>query len=308
MSTPRIIQRMLAKVIAGIMYKPFGSIRPSRKTVFERESRTENMDLEKIYSEFPIETFSITSADGVMIPAEYHETENARGIAILAHGYGQNRYVLTPQAKIFHDLGYSTIMFDQRHFGESKAPCSTFGVKEADDLIALVRYARDRFGSNVRIIVLGVSMGAMSVMHAIGKCNLIDAAIQDCGPESMDMILDPFYAALSKEPNPYFRNEVSRISARLGASLEENKPIEGVRKSSVPLLSIQGEADSLVSPQHAIDITAASGNPLSRIRMFPGREHAYSIQDYDEYSSEINRFLTDVFSDQYNKFKEKKRA
>ena len=37
MSTPRIIQRMLAKVIAGIMYKPFGSIRPSRKTVFERD-------------------------------------------------------------------------------------------------------------------------------------------------------------------------------------------------------------------------------------------------------------------------------
>jgi hypothetical protein len=42
--------------------------------------------------------------------------------------------------------------------------------------------------------------------------------------------------------------------------------------------------------------------------MFPGREHAYSIQDYDEYSSEINRFLTDVFSDQHNIVKEKKRA
>ena len=308
MRLPRMIQKMLAKVIAGTMYRPFGSIRPSRRTVFERESRTENMDLEKIYSEFPIETFSIASADDVMIPAEYHETENARGIAILAHGYGQNRYVLTPQARIFRDLGYSTIMFDQRHFGESKAPCSTFGVKEADDLIALTRYAKERFGSDVRIVVLGVSMGAMSVMHAIGKCDLIDAAIQDCGPESLDMILDPFYAALSKEPNPYFRSEVSRISARLGASLEENKPIEGVRKSSVPLLSIQGEADSLVSPQHAIDITAASGNPLSRIRMFPGREHAYSIQDYDEYSSEINRFLTDVFSDQHNSVKEKKRV
>lgn len=308
MSTPRIIQKMLAKVIARIMYKPFGFIRPSRKTVFERESRTENMDLEKIYSEFPIETFSILSADGVMIPAEYHETENARGIAILAHGYGQNRYVLTPQAKIFRDLGYSTIMFDQRHFGESKAPYSTFGVKEADDLVALVRYARDRFGSDVRLIVLGVSMGAMSVMHAIGKCDLIDAAIQDCGPESMDMILDPFYAALSKEPNPYFRSEVSKISAHLGAPLEENRPIEGVRKSNVPLLTIQGEEDSLVSPQHARDITAAAGNPLSRIKMFPGREHAYSIQDYDEYSSEISRFLTDVFSNQSDNNVTEKRA
>ena len=203
--------------------------------------------------------------------------------------------MLTPQARLFRELGYSTIMFDQRHFGESKAPCSTFGIKEADDLIALVKYAKDRFGSDVRIVVLGVSMGAMSVMHAIGKCGLIDAAIQDCGPERLDLILEPFYAALSKEPNPYFRSAVSKISARLGAPLEENNPIEGVRKSNVPLLSLQGEADSLVRPQHAIDITEAARNPLSRLRLFPGREHAYSIQDYEEYKEAIDRFLNDVF-------------
>ncbi len=297
MSTPRFVQKILAKVIAKVMYEPSGSNRPSRKTVFERESRTENMDLEKLYSAFPIERFTLKAFDGVEIPAEYHEVENARGIAILAHGFGQNRYVLTPQAIIFHDLGYSTIMFDQRHFGESKAPCSTFGLREADDLITLVRYARNRFGKDVRIVVLGVSMGAMSVMHAIGKCNEIDAAIQDCGPESMEMILDPFVAALSMDPNPYLRQEVSKRSAHFNAPMEENNPIEGVRKSNIPLLTISGEADSLVSVQHAHDIMAAARNPLSRMKLFPGREHAYSIQDYEGYRQTVREFLDDVFSE-----------
>ena len=297
MSTPRIIQKLLAKALAKMMYEPSGATRPSRKTVFTRESKSENMDLEKIYSEFSTELFSIKAIDGVEIPAEYHEVENARGIAILAHGFGQNRYVLTPQALIFHELGYSTIMFDQRHFGASKAPCSTFGVREADDLISLVQYARKRFGNDVRIVVLGVSMGAMSVMHAIGKCGDIDAAIEDCGPETMEMILDPFAAAISKDPNPYLRPEVSRKSAQYGVPMEENNPIEGVRKSDVPLLIIHGEGDSLVSTRHAHDIIAAARNPLSRMKLFPGREHAYSIQDFEVYKQTVESFLNDVFPD-----------
>jgi len=144
---------------------------------------------------------------------------------------------------------------------------------------------------------LGVSMGAMAVMHAIGKSDEIDAAIEDCGPTDMERILDPFSAALFKTPNPYLYDAVSEISAKCGAPMKENRPIEGVAKSSVPLLIITGEADTLVSVQHAEDIMAAAKNPLSRLKTFPGREHAYSIQDYDIYRQCIQDFLNDVFGE-----------
>ena len=291
-----LIQKAVARLLWEAIYKPFGPIRPSRKTVMEGESRTQGMDLEAVYAAFQTETFSVEN-DGIVIPAEYHPVPDAKGIAILAHGYGKNRYVLTPQAKLFHDLGYSTIMFDQRHFGISKAPNSTFSVKEAGDLLALVRWARDRFGEQTRIVVLGVSMGAMTVMHAIGQSTDIDAAVEDCGPADMERIIEPLSQGLNLGGNPYLKEAASRVSRRYGVPMEKNRPVDDVVKSDTPLLIIHGEADSLVSVQHARDILAAARNPLSRMKLFPGREHAYSIQDYDLYGACLKEFLADVFGE-----------
>ena len=294
MKTPGFVQKTLAKIAANMMYKPSGFARPSRKTVMTRESKSQGMDLEAVYSEFETEPFTLAN-DGIEIPAEYHPVPDARGVAILAHGFGQNRYVITPQARLFHDMGYSTVIFDQRHFGVSKAPCCTFSVKETDDLIALIHWVKDRCGADTRIVVLGVSMGAMTVMHAMARTDEIDAAIEDCGPATMERILEPFAQAFFKEPNPYLRGVISETSAKYGAPMEENRPIDDVAKSSIPLLVIHGEADSLVTVQHAKDIMAVAKNPLSRLRTFPGREHAYSIQDYELYRCILREFLDDVF-------------
>jgi pimeloyl-ACP methyl ester carboxylesterase len=294
MKTPRFVQKGLARMLAKMMYQPSGAAHPSRKTVMRRLSKSMGMDLEQIYSEFHTDPFTIVN-DGVEIPAEYHPVPEAKGVAILAHGFGQNRYALTPQAKIFHNMGYSTVMFDQRHFGVSKAPCCTFSVKEAGDLLALVHYIRKRCGADTRIVVLGVSMGAMAVMHAIGQSDEIDAAVEDCGPTDMERILEPFSMSISKEPNPYLRAIVSEISAKFGAPMEENRPVDGVARSNTPLLILQGEADSLVSVQHAKDIMEVTRNPLSRMKTFRGREHAYSIQDYDIYGQCLKEFLNDIF-------------
>lgn len=296
MKTPGFVKKTAARILANMMYKPSGASRPSRKTVITRESKSQAMDLEAVYSEFETEPFTLAN-DGIEIPAEYHSVPEAKGVAILAHGFGQNRYAVIPQAKLFHDLGYSTVIFDQRHFGASKAPCCTFSVKEADDLIALIHWVKDRFGRDTRIVVLGVSMGAMTVMHAMGRTDEIDAVIEDCGPATMERILEPFSQAISKEPNPYLRGAVSKTSAKYGAPMEENRPIDAVAKSDIPLLIIHSEADSLVSLQHAKDIMAAAKNPLSRMRTFPGREHAYSIQDYEMYGKCLKDFLDDVFDE-----------
>ncbi len=296
MKTPGFVQKTLARMIANMMYKPSGFVHPSRRTVMTRESKSQGVDLEAVYSGFETEAFTLAN-DGIEIPAEYHPVPDARGVAILAHGFGQNRYVLTPQAKLFHDLGYSTVMFDQRHFGVSKAPCCTFSVKEADDLIALIHWIKVRCGADTRIVVLGVSMGAMTVMHAMARTDKINAAIEDCGPATMERILEPFTQTISKEPNPYLRGIIRETSAKYGAPMEENRPIDDVARSKIPLLVIHGEADSLVSVQHAKDILAVAKNPLSRMRTFPGREHAYSIQDYETYGQCLKDFLNDVFDE-----------
>ena len=79
--------------------------------------------------------------------------------------------------------------------------------------------------------------------------------------------------------------------------MKDNRPIADVAKSNTPILVLHGEADSLVSLQHARDIIAAANNPISSMRSFPGREHAYSILDYEIYRETVAQFLHDVFGD-----------
>ena len=81
MKTPRFVQKALAKMVANMMYKPSGIARPSRKTVMTRESKSQGMDLEAVYSEFETEVFTLAN-DGIEIPAEYHPVPDAKGVAI----------------------------------------------------------------------------------------------------------------------------------------------------------------------------------------------------------------------------------
>ncbi len=289
----RIADFLLANLMAEMFFKPSLFNQPSKKTVIEKSLKNMGFSIDA-YLGWETEHFTVKSGD-VEIPAEYHPLENHKGIAIMSHGYGQNRYILIPQAEILRKEGYSIIMYDQRHFGASKAPCCSFGLNESDDLIALINWAKNRSGENTRIIVLGVSMGAMTLMTALGKTDKIDAAIADCGPARMTEIYDPFYKAILKRSNPVLEEVSAKKAARLGIDVSKITPIDGVKKSDKPILVIQSEGDSLVTVSTAKEILASSRSKLSDIRIFPDVEHALSITFFDEYSSAIHHFLEKVF-------------
>ena len=243
------------------------------------------------------EDFDLKNGD-IVIPASYYPLPNAKGVVILAHGYGQNRYVLIPQAEIFREFGYSIIMFDQRHFGVSKAPNGTFSVREASDLIALVNWAKQKCGDDTRILTLGVSMGAMTVMNAISQTKLIDAAIEDCGPARLKIIFETFFKVMMGEDNPYFEDAVRKQAKKYGLTVEGTCPIESVRKSDVPLLVIHSEGDRTVPVSCASEILEASKNPKSRMQLFDKKyDHAFSVNERGLYKATLETFLNDVFEE-----------
>ena len=45
MSTPKFLQKMTANIMAYMMYKPFGPVRPSQKTVMDRTMKEIGFDL-----------------------------------------------------------------------------------------------------------------------------------------------------------------------------------------------------------------------------------------------------------------------
>lgn len=293
MSVPKFMMKLSAKLMAYMMYKPFGPVRPSKKMVIDRTMKDTGFDLAG-FQTWEKEYLDLENGD-IHIPATYFPIPEPKGVAILAHGYGQNRYVLIPQAEIFRELGYSVVMFDQRHFGVSKAPNGTFSVKEASDLITLVDWVKKTCGKNTKIVVLGVSMGAMTVMNAISQTDHIDAAIEDCGPSRLTDVYDTLSEVLFGYRNPYFADAVNKAAARNGVSAEKTRPIDSVAKSDVPLLVIHSEGDKSVPVKLALEIRAASQNPLSRAKIFGAYGHAFSVNDRALYKSSVESFLNDVF-------------
>lgn len=77
-------------------------------------------------------------------------------------------------------LGYNVLLPDQRAHGYSGGHTITMGVKERYDARDWTVWARSRFGPEVPIFLMGVSMGAATVLLAAGL-NLPDNVWRHCG-------------------------------------------------------------------------------------------------------------------------------
>ena len=290
----------IAKFMANLIFTPPQMFRPTREMVVNNTVK-EFASNHYIYSDtnyqeydkWETEKFQCIN-DGVEIPAEYHPVENARGCVILAHGFGQNRYAAVPYAEIFRKLGFSTVIFDERCFGESKAPNGGFGELEATDIVTLIHWVKEKCGKDTKIVLHGVSMGAMSSMNALQYSDEIDYVIEDCGPARACRGAVFVANSMIPVPNPFMKMMIKRKSNKLGLNIEGNNPVDAVKNSNVPIMIIHGGADRAVSVEDAKEIRKAAHNPKARLEIFLGRDHAYSICDREKYEHIVEEFLKDI--------------
>ena len=65
-------------------------------------------------------------------------------------------------------LGYNVLLVDQAGNGNSAGFCTTMGNREADDMVAAVRYLRTQRPTD-SLILYGVSMGAVAILRIEAK-------------------------------------------------------------------------------------------------------------------------------------------
>ena len=115
----------------------------------------------------PYEQVSITSYDGLKLTARYYHRNDGAPVKIEFHGY---RSAATRDFSGANELdvltGCNVLLVDQRSHGLSEGTTITFGIKERHDVVSWANYAVDRFGSDVKILLSGVSMGAATVLMA----------------------------------------------------------------------------------------------------------------------------------------------
>ena len=115
----------------------------------------------------PCEFVTIQSRDGLTLSGRYYHTADGAPLAIGFHGYKSCWLTdFCGGADIAFQMGQNVLLVDERAHGKSQGRTISFGIKERQDLLCWIDYALARFGSDVKILLYGVSMGGATVVMA----------------------------------------------------------------------------------------------------------------------------------------------
>ena len=248
------------------------------------------------------EPVHITAQDGTPLAARYYHHADGAPLAIIFHGYrgyatrdGLGGYTLCTA------LGYNVLLPDQRAHGYSGGHTITMGVKERYDARDWAVWARSHFGPEVPIFLMGVSMGAATVVLAAGLSlpDNVCGVVADCGytsPREITRKCLPEYL-------PGMPVGLTYAIGRLGAILfgrfdpEDADCTAAAAQSKVPIFFVHGDADGFVPYEMGRRNYAACRARGSRFLTVHGAEHAVSYyHDNAAYTAQVTDFLQDCLT------------
>ena len=229
---------------------------------------------------------------------------------ILAHGYTDNRFGMMKYVPHYYDLGFNCIIFDERGHGESvPEPCS-YGLREIDYLMAVVKDTLERYGGlgdgsatgsgSVEVdgpaITLGLhgeSLGGATVLMSLAEPLVqenVKFVVDDCGFADIVTVLK---VGLKMYHVPVWFLYPALLAAWVmyGFKLWKARPIDYVYGNKIPLLCMHGAKDDFIVPEHSKRVYEATSGPRE-IHLFEGAWHAMSAVDKpEEYGEVLAKFL-----------------
>ncbi len=242
----------------------------------------------------PYEEFSITSFDGLTLYGKYYEYEPGAPTELMFHGYrGTAERDLCGGMQRCRALGRNALIVSQRASGKSGGNVITFGVNEHRDCLAWIDFMIAHFGSDVKIILAGISMGASTVLMAAGKPlppNVI-GVLADCGFSSAKEIICHVINKMGLPP------KLAYPFVKLGAGifghfdLEETPACEALKNSTVPVIFFHGEADNFVPADMSKANFDACASKKQLITMKDAAHGLCYLVEPERYISSIKEFF-----------------
>lgn len=248
----------------------------------------------------PFQEVSIESFDGSRLYGRYYETRPGAPLQILFHGYRSNAIRdFSGGLRLALDSGCNVLLVDQRAHGNSDAHFLTFGIRERRDCLCWARYAEQRFGSQVPIILTGISMGAATVLMAseLELPQNTAGIIADCGYSSPEAIIRKVMRDLHYPQALCFPLVKAAAQVYGHFDISECSAASALKHCRIPVLFIHGEGDTFVPMEMSRVNYAACAAPKT-IFTVPHAEHGISyLHDTAGYSAHVRQFLKEVCPD-----------
>ena len=255
----------------------------------------------------PCESVYTTSSDGLKLRARLYMQNEDAPFALAMHGYRSTPMLdFSGGGALALELGLNLIMPDQRACGDSEGRTVSFGYKESLDTLDWIKYISDRWGEDTKIVLLGVSLGAGTVIMTAGRGvpENVKGVIADCTFSSAKRIIKK---VMRDKGIPVFLYPLLRLGTLIYGGFDPNKaePVNFASKIKIPLSLIHGEDDKFVPHEMSREIHEACRT--SEMHTFPGARHGTSyIADTERYKKITADFLLRIFGDDADVITEKK--
>ena len=243
----------------------------------------------------------ITNDDGYKLHACYvpaAKPEEAKGTAIVVHGYTDNHIVFLYLVRMYRDLlNYNVLFPDLQYHGYSEGDEVQMGWKDRLDMLKWIEVAHNEFKDDF-MVLHGVSMGAATVMMTSGEPlpDYVKCFVEDCGYASVAVQFNnnrkQSFGFIPKD----VLNSASLVTKKnYGWGFWEASSVKQVAKCDRPMLFIHGDADDFVPFDNLQMCYDAKKKGYKEMYVCHGAVHANSYQkDPETYIAKVSNFLKTV--------------
>lgn len=236
--------------------------------------------------------------------------------AVIVHGYTDNSVRMLNIGYLYNrQLKYNVLLPDLYGHGMSDGAEIQMGWLDRLDVLQWTETADELFGRNNEIVntgdstrlrssgtemvVHGISMGAATTMMVSGEVEhgayqqpFIKCFVEDCGYTS---VWDEFRGELKEQfglpafPLLHTASLLCRLEYQW--DFQEASALNQVKKCTLPMLFIHGDADTFVPTRMVYPLYEAKPQP-KELWIVPGATHAMSYKEYpQEYTAHVKNFV-----------------
>ena len=245
----------------------------------------------------PYRELTTVSHDGLTLYGKYYEFSPDAPLEIMFHGYrGSAERDLCGGVQRAFSLGHSALIVDQRAAGHSGGNVISFGANESKDCLRWVTKVNEVFGTDTKIILTGISMGASTVLMAAGNelPENVVAVLADCGYTSAEEIIKVVIRQMHLPPNLAY--PFVMLGARLFGrfDLRQANATAALANCKVPVIFAHGDADDFV-PCHMSKANYDAYAGTKALVIIPGAGHGLCyLADPEGYLAQLKEFFDSV--------------
>jgi pimeloyl-ACP methyl ester carboxylesterase len=249
----------------------------------------------------PYEDVVFQARDTVRLSGWFIPPRGAKVILVCTHGLFRNRVELLSRIMPLTQRGYGALLYDSRSHGASEKAKVSLGYYERYDVLGAIGYVRRRYQDALeqpRIVLLGVSMGAVAVLEAADETKDYSAVILDSPFTNLRETAVRHSWLFFKMPRYPFPSLFMFWFERLsGFNPDRVDAVNAIRHMEpVPTLIIASEGDIRMGPGPARQLFEACRAPDKKLKIF-GKDvpHGAAAREHPEaYDKLLKEFLDEA--------------